>query len=33
MNFEEIILSDLEGNVKIMAIDDIEPYRPRRRAY
>lgn len=30
---EEIILADLEGNVKVMAIDDIEPYKPRRRAY
>ena len=30
---EEIILADLEGNVKIMAIDDIEPYKPRRRDY
>lgn len=32
-NVEEIILADLNGNVKVMAIDDIEPYRPRRRSY
>lgn len=30
---EEIILADLEGNVKVMALDEIEPYKPRRRAY
>lgn len=28
---EEIILADLDGNVKTMKLDDIEPYRPRRR--
>ena len=28
---EEIILADLDGNIKTMRLDDIEPYRPRRR--
>lgn len=30
---DEVILADLEGNVKIMNLDDIEPYKPRRRTY
>ena len=30
---EEIILADLEGDVKIMSLDEIVPYRPRRRTY
>lgn len=30
---EEVILADLDGNVKIIPIDEIEPYRPRRRNY
>ena len=30
---EEIILADLEGDVKIMQLDDIVPYKPRRRNY
>ncbi len=28
---EEIILADLEGNVKVVPFDEIEPYRPRTR--
>lgn len=27
---DEVILADLDGNVKIVDLDDIEPYRPRR---
>ena len=30
---EEIILADLDGDVKITHLDDIEPYKPRRRTY
>lgn len=28
---EEIVLADLDGDVKIMRLEEIEPYRPRRR--
>lgn len=28
---EKIILADLDGDVKIMELDEIEPYKPRRR--
>ncbi|MBR6013765.1 MAG: cytidine deaminase [Selenomonadaceae bacterium] len=28
---EKIILADLEGDVKILNLDEIEPYKPRRR--
>ncbi len=31
MQVPEIVLADLEGNVKIMALSEVEPYRPRRR--
>jgi len=30
---EEIILADMEGDVKIMSLDEIQPYKPRRRNY
>ena len=30
---EEIILADMEGDVKITHLDDITPYKPRRRTY
>ena len=30
---EEIILADMEGDVKITHLDDIMPYKPRRRNY
>ena len=31
MGVPEIVFADLEGDVKIMALADVEPYRPRRR--
>ena len=30
---QQIILADLDGEVKIMNLDEIEPYKPRRRNY
>lgn len=27
----EIVFADLDGNVKMMALEEVEPYRPRRR--
>lgn len=30
---EEIVLADLNGDVKIMRLDELAPYRPRRRTY
>ncbi len=30
---DEIILADTDGNVKITRLDEIMPYRPRRRTY
>lgn len=30
---EEIILADLEGDVKIARLEELVPYRPRRRTY
>ena len=30
---EEIILADLEGDVKVTQLDEIMPYKPRRRTY
>lgn len=30
-NVEDIVLADLDGNIKTVRLDDIEPYRPRRR--
>ncbi|MBQ7477177.1 MAG: cytidine deaminase [Selenomonadaceae bacterium] len=27
----EIVFADLDGNVKIMPLEEVEPYRPRRR--
>ncbi|MBR5913331.1 MAG: cytidine deaminase [Selenomonadaceae bacterium] len=31
MGVPEIVFADLDGNVKIMSIEEVEPYRPRRR--
>ena len=28
---EQVILADLDGDVKILALDEIDPYKPRRR--
>lgn len=30
-NVAEIVLADLDGNIKTVRLEDIEPYRPRRR--
>ena len=30
---EEIILADLDGDVKMTRLEEIEPYKPRRRNY
>ena len=27
----EIVFADLDGNVKMMTLEEVEPYRPRRR--
>lgn len=31
MGVPEIVFADLDGNVKIMSLEEVEPYRPRRR--
>ena len=31
MGVPEVVFADLEGNVKIMPLSEVEPYRPRRR--
>ena len=28
---EEVVMADLEGNVKVVRLDDLMPYKPRRR--
>ena len=32
-NVEEVVLSDMDGDVKIMRLEEIAPYKPRRRSY
>ena len=31
MEVPEIVFADLDGNVKMMSLEEVEPYHPRRR--